>query len=79
MKFYINKYPVITCHNYDGENETLPIGLAFTIAGISNSGYSLKPVKKIVVGEGKPVPTLEFTPELIRSAFTEVDYLSDGK
>jgi len=78
MKFYINKYPIITLHQYNGkDNETLPEGLAFTIDGISNAGYSLKPVKEIKYKEGQHAIILDFTPEVLRDAFSEVDYLPD--
>ena len=78
MKFYINKYPIITLHQYNGEgNEVLPEGLAFTIDGISSMGYTLKPVKKLKHEKGKPVPLFEYSPEMLRDAFTEVDYLPE--
>jgi len=78
MKFYINKYPVVTLFNCNGEdNETIPEGTAFTIDGISHQGYILKPVKKTKHTDKKYEPTLEFTPETLKSAFTEFDYLPD--
>ena len=78
MKFYINKYPIIKLHNYNAdENEVLPEGLAFTISGISNMGYTLKPVKEIKYEKTEARPILEFSPEMLRDAFTEVDYLPE--
>lgn len=78
MKFYINKYPIITLHQYNGkDNETLPEGLAFTIDGISNMGYSLKPVKKLNYKEGQCAVMLDFSPEILKSAFNEVDFLPE--
>jgi len=78
MKFYINKYPIIKMHNYNNdENETLPEGLAFTIVGINNMGYTLKPVKEIKYTEKEARAILDFTPEMLRDAFTEVDYLPE--
>ena len=77
MKFYINKYPIIKLHNYNGENETLPVGLAFTIVGIGQQSYELKPVKEIKYKEKECRAILEFTPEMIKDGFTEVDYLPD--
>lgn len=78
MKFYINKYPIITMQNYNsGENETLPIGLAFTIVGIGQQAYTLKPVKEIKYKENECRAMLDFTPEMLRDGFTEVDYLPD--
>jgi len=78
MKFYINKYPIVIIHNYnDKENETMPEGLAFTVDAISSQGYTLKPVKKIEYGKTQARPMLEFSPEMLRDAFTECDYLPD--
>ena len=78
MKFYINKYPIIVLFNYnDKENETMPEGLAFTINGISSQGYTLKPVKKIEYTDKQCRPMLEFSPEMLKSAFIECDYLPD--
>ena len=78
MKFYINKHPIITLFNYNGkDHEALPSGLAFTIAGISQQSYSLKPVVKIEYKKDAPAVMLEFTPEILKSAFTEVDYLPE--
>ena len=67
-------------HNYSNqETETLPVGMVFTVVGISNMGYSLKPVKKLVIEEGGVMPILEFSAEMIKGAFTESDYLPDNE
>lgn len=76
MKFYINNHPIITIFNHnEKEHESLPVGTAFTICGIANSFYSLKPVKK--TGSINKYTNLEFTPEMLESAFTAVDYLPE--
>lgn len=78
MKFYINKYPIIKLLNYNTEeNETLPAGLAFTVVGIDQQAYTLKPVKEIKYKEKECRAILSFTPEMLRDGFTEVDYLPE--
>jgi len=79
MKFYINKHPIIIRFNYNNgeDHEALPVGLAFIIDGISRDSYSLKPVKAIKKEDNKAYPLLDFTPEILRTSFTEVDYLPD--
>ena len=78
MKFYMNKYPVVTLFNCNGEkNESIPEGTAFTIDGISHQGYILKPVKRMENTDKKHGPILDFSPEMLESAFTECDYLPD--
>lgn len=78
MKFYINKHPIIKMFNHNtDEHETLPAGLAFTISGIGNQSYTLKPVKEIEYKEKECRAMLDFTPEMLRDGFTEVDYLPD--
>jgi len=78
MKFYINKYPIVKCQNFNGkENEVLPAGLAFTIDGIVRDSHVLSPVKKIQYEKNEAIAILDFTPEILVSAFTEVDYLPE--
>tara|TARA_R110000850_G_scaffold173696_2_gene299275 strand:- start:83 stop:319 length:237 start_codon:yes stop_codon:yes gene_type:complete len=78
MKFYINKYPIVTLFNCNDEaNETIPEGTVFTIEGISHQGYVLKPVKKTECTDSKHRAILDFSPEILKSAFTECDYLPD--
>lgn len=78
MRFYINKYPIMIIHNYNGEeNETMPVGVAFTIEAISSLGYTLKTVKKIKYEKTQARPILEFSPEMLKDAFTECDHLPD--
>ena len=78
MKFYINKYPILIMQHYnEKESEYMPTGLAFTILGVSSMGYNLKPVKEIKYKENQTRPILDFSPEILKSAFTEVDYLPD--
>jgi len=78
MKFYINKYPILIIQNYNGEdNEVMPQGLAFTISGMSNMGFLLKPVKEIKYEETQARPILDFTPDMLRDGFNEVDYLPE--
>lgn len=76
MKFYINKYPIIICFKQiEEENQTVPEGTAFTVCGITQQSYVLKPVKKIELKTGDMTPIYDFTPEILASAFNKVDYL----
>ena len=76
MKFYTNKYPIVTCFEYkDGANvpvETIPEGTIFKILSISISGFLLEPIDKNVDMKGLS----EYHPEMIKIGFTESDYIN---
>ena len=44
MKFYTNKYPIVSPNWFDGNGAPIPSGTVFKISGIYGDGYELEPV-----------------------------------
>ena len=73
MEILANKYKIITMNfpNEPEKNEFIEVGTLFKVAGISGCGFDLEPISKSITTNGW---SLNFTPEMIKAAFTETDY-----
>ena len=70
MKFYTNKYPIISPNWFDGNGAPIPSGTVFKISGIYGDGYELEPIN----GEKYNVSVSE---GMLSAGFTETNCIKE--